>query len=212
MPKHKLTAGQKKKGLRLAGWATATFESTGRENEVLYHSHAWVGQTTCTCVPWGCGWAGSSTQTEAHVHPHSAAQRVPRGWHRPCPLLRCEPGPPQERDSPHRQDNWVHCGRLHVGQQGCRRDHTAPVLKAVRTDRATSLPEKRALPHPVLQAGIATQGKTSPLPAPALPQTHFASWAPHRGFCSLHKPFPYLPHHSEDMHACHQPSQLFPTL
>lgn len=62
LPKHKLTASQKKKGLRLAGWATATFESTGRENEVLYHSHAWVGQTTCMPVPWGYGWASSSTQ------------------------------------------------------------------------------------------------------------------------------------------------------
>lgn len=122
-------------------------------------------QTTCMPVSWGDGWP---QYTGAHVYPRSAVQRVPSGWHRLCPLLRCERGPPQERDSPCRQDNWVQ-GRLHVGQQGCRRDHTAPELEAVRTDRATSLAEKRALPHHVLQTGTVTQGKTSPLPAPALP-------------------------------------------
>lgn len=33
----------------------------------------------------------------------------------------------------------------------------------------------------------------------------------HGALCNSHGPFPYLPHHSEDTHAQHQPSQLSPT-
>jgi len=82
-----------------------------------------------------CGPCVGTQQTGAHVHPYPAAQRVPR----PHPLLRCEPGPPRQRDSPRGQDNQVP-GRLQMGQQGCGRDHVAPELEAMRTE-----------PHPWLR-------------------------------------------------------------
>lgn len=195
---HKLTAGQKKNGLSFNGMGHSNLRvhRQGEGGPVLQPS---VGGTGCLSPGEVAG------LIPVHIHPDSAAQRAPkRVAQAATPCL----GVNQDL---HRR-RTAHAGRttgckvgLHVGQQGCRRDHIAP-------ECATSLAEKRALPQPVLQTGTATQGKTSPLPAPALPQTRFASWAPHRGFHSLHKPFPYLPHRSEDMHARHQPSQLSPTL
>lgn len=167
---------------------------------VPYHGHPWVGHSTYTGGKW---------LVRPRLMP-TLALHIRRLQALGTGHIICA-GVTQDLHSRGTAHTGQRCVRhTALGSAKVQEGQHSPKLTAVRTDRE-SLVEKRALPHPVLQTGTAARGKTSPLAAAVLPQTHFVSWPPHGGFCSSHKPFPYLPHHSEDTHAHHQPSQLSPT-